>query len=61
LSSGWIPFGRLESLNGIYLGLNFKFDYDFGLFTKEEFESMITAEYVDGFNKFFDGGGIHQM
>ncbi len=28
---------------------------DFGLFTWAELESTITAEYVDGFNKFFDG------
>lgn len=27
----------------------------FGLFTPAEFESMILAEYEDGFNKFFDG------
>jgi len=28
---------------------------DFGLFTWAELEATITAEYVDGFNKFFDG------
>ena len=28
---------------------------DIGLFTPEEFESIITREYVDGFSKFFDG------
>ncbi|MDX1976629.1 MAG: flavin-dependent dehydrogenase [Pseudanabaenaceae cyanobacterium bins.68] len=27
----------------------------FGLFTQAEFESLILAEYEDGFNKFFDG------
>jgi lycopene cyclase CruA len=27
----------------------------FGLFSQAEFESMILAEYVDGYNKFFDG------
>ena len=26
-----------------------------GLFTKSEFESLIAREYIDGFNKFFDG------
>ena len=28
---------------------------DIGLFTPEEFESIITREYIDGFSKFFDG------
>ena len=28
---------------------------DLGLFTPEEFESIIAAEYKDGFSKFFDG------
>lgn len=28
---------------------------DLGLFTPAEFESVIATEYVDGFNKFFDG------
>ncbi|XHU95613.1 MAG: flavin-dependent dehydrogenase [cyanobacterium endosymbiont of Rhopalodia gibba] len=28
---------------------------DLGLFTPEEFESIIVREYVDGFSKFFDG------
>ncbi len=28
---------------------------DLGLFTVDEFESIIAKEYVDGFNKFFDG------
>ncbi|MBL1208429.1 flavin-dependent dehydrogenase [Geminocystis sp. GBBB08] len=28
---------------------------DLGLFTKKEFESIIAAEYKDGFSKFFDG------
>jgi lycopene cyclase CruA len=27
---------------------------DLGLFTKEEFESIIATEYIDGFSKFFD-------
>ncbi|MFN3927336.1 MAG: flavin-dependent dehydrogenase [Pseudanabaenaceae cyanobacterium] len=28
---------------------------NFGLFTWDELNSIITAEYIDGFNKFFDG------
>ncbi|NET07901.1 MAG: flavin-dependent dehydrogenase [Symploca sp. SIO2B6] len=28
---------------------------DLGLFTPAEFESIIAREYIDGFNKFFDG------
>jgi len=32
----------------------------FGLFSQAEFETMITAEYVDGFNKFFDGNNPPQ-
>ncbi|NEO98390.1 MAG: flavin-dependent dehydrogenase [Symploca sp. SIO2E9] len=28
---------------------------DLGLFTQAEFESIISREYIDGFNKFFDG------
>ncbi|MGK7957978.1 MAG: NAD(P)/FAD-dependent oxidoreductase [Crocosphaera sp.] len=28
---------------------------DLGLFTADEFESIIAKEYIDGFNKFFDG------
>ncbi|MEA5509124.1 flavin-dependent dehydrogenase [Crocosphaera sp. UHCC 0190] len=28
---------------------------ELGLFTKDEFESIIAREYIDGFSKFFDG------
>jgi lycopene cyclase CruA len=49
-----IPFGRMNREWNISRA-EFQNLIDFGLFTKEEFESMITAEYVDGFNKFFDG------
>lgn len=48
-----IPFGRMNREWNISRA-EFQNLIDFGLFTKEEFESMITAEYVDGFNKFFD-------
>jgi len=48
-----IPFGRMNREWNISRA-EFQNLIDFGLFTKEEFEMMITAEYVDGFNKFFD-------
>lgn len=48
-----IPFGRMNREWNISRA-EFQNLIDFGLFTNEEFESMITAEYVDGFNKFFD-------
>jgi len=48
-----IPFGRMNREWNISRA-EFQNLIDFGLFTKEEFELMITAEYVDGFNKFFD-------
>ncbi|MBD2175449.1 flavin-dependent dehydrogenase [Pseudanabaena sp. FACHB-1998] len=48
-----IPFGRMNREWNISRA-EFQNLIDFGLFTKEEFEVMITAEYVDGFNKFFD-------
>lgn len=48
-----IPFGRMNREWNISRA-EFQNLIDFGLFTKAEFESMITAEYVDGFNKFFD-------
>ncbi len=48
-----IPFGRMNREWNISRA-EFQNLIDFGLFTREEFESMITAEYVDGFNKFFD-------
>lgn len=48
-----LPFGRMNREWNIsrqeFQGL-----IDLGLFTPEEFETMIAREYVDGFNKFFD-------
>ena len=49
-----IPFGRMNREWNISRQ-EFQNLIDFGLFTTAEFESMITAEYADGFNKFFDG------
>jgi len=49
-----LPFGRMNREWNIsrqeFQGL-----IDLGLFTPEEFESIIAREYRDGFNKFFDG------
>jgi len=49
-----IPFGRMNREWNISRK-EFQNLIDFGLFTEAEFASMITAEYADGFNKFFDG------
>jgi lycopene cyclase CruA len=48
-----LPFGRMNREWNISRD-EFKSAIDLGLFTPEEFESMIAAEYRDGFNKFFD-------
>ena len=55
-----IPFGRMNREWNISRA-EFQNLIDFGLFTKEEFETMITAEYVDGFNKFFDGNNPQHL
>jgi lycopene cyclase CruA len=55
-----IPFGRMNREWNISRA-EFQNLIDFGLFTKEEFESMITAEYVDGFNKFFDSNNPNHL
>ncbi|WP_267382849.1 NAD(P)/FAD-dependent oxidoreductase [Cyanobacterium sp. uoEpiScrs1] len=34
---------------------------DLGLFTTEEFESVIYREYINGFNKFFDGNNLPHL
>ncbi len=47
-------FGRMNREWNISRG-EFQTLIDLGLFTLEEFESIIAAEYQDGFSKFFDG------
>ena len=47
-------FGRMNREWNISRG-EFQTLIDLGLFTPEEFESIIAAEYQDGFSKFFDG------
>ncbi|BAQ60392.1 lycopene cyclase [Geminocystis sp. NIES-3708] len=48
-----LKFGRMNREWNISR-LEFQVLIDNGLFTKKEFESIIAAEYKDGFSKFFD-------
>ncbi len=48
-----LPFGRMNREWNISRD-EFQSAIDLDLFTPEEFESIIAAEYRDGFNKFFD-------
>jgi lycopene cyclase CruA len=49
-----LPFGRMNREWNISRD-EFQSLIDLGLFTSAEFESIIGREYIDGFNKFFDG------
>jgi lycopene cyclase CruA len=49
-----LPFGRMNREWNISRA-EFQSLIDLGLFTPSEFESLIAREYIDGFNKFFDG------
>lgn len=49
-----LPFGRMNREWNISRD-EFQSLIDLGLFTAAEFESIIAREYIDGFNKFFDG------
>ncbi|MBE9129238.1 MULTISPECIES: NAD(P)/FAD-dependent oxidoreductase [unclassified Coleofasciculus] len=49
-----LPFGRMNREWNISRD-EFQSLIDLGLFTPTEFESIIAKEYIDGFNKFFDG------
>lgn len=48
-----LPFGRMNREWNISRD-EFQSLINLGLFTAEEFESVIATEYVDGFSKFFD-------
>ena len=48
-----LPFGRMNREWNISRD-EFQSLINLGLFTREEFEDLIAAEYKDGFNKFFD-------
>ncbi len=52
-----LPFGRMNREWNISRA-EFQGLVDRGLFTQAEFESIIQREYVDGFNKFFDGNNL---
>ncbi|NET57168.1 MAG: flavin-dependent dehydrogenase, partial [Symploca sp. SIO2E6] len=49
-----LPFGHMNREWNISRD-EFQSLIDLGLFTPDEFESIIAQEYIDGFNKFFDG------
>ncbi len=49
-----LPFGRMNREWNISRD-EFQSVIDLGLFTPAEFETIIAREYIDGFNKFFDG------
>jgi len=49
-----LPYGRMNREWNISRA-EFQSLIDLGLFTPQEFEGLIAREYVDGFNKFFDG------
>jgi len=49
-----LPFGRMNREWNISRD-EFQRIIDLGLFTPQEFEEIIAREYIDGFNKFFDG------
>lgn len=49
-----LPFGRMNREWNISRD-EFQSLIDLGLFTPAEFEGLIAREYMDGFNKFFDG------
>jgi lycopene cyclase CruA len=54
-----LPFGRMHREWNISRA-EFQNLIDLGLFTAAEFESLIAAEYVDGFHKFFDANNPPQ-
>ncbi|MEO1522509.1 MAG: flavin-dependent dehydrogenase [Cyanobacteria bacterium J06633_2] len=54
-----LPFGRMNREWNISRA-EFQSLIDLGLFTEEEFESLIACEYIDGFNKFFDANNPPQ-
>ncbi|NJK57195.1 MAG: flavin-dependent dehydrogenase [Pleurocapsa sp. SU_5_0] len=55
-----LPFGRMNREWNISRD-EFQSLINLGLFTLEEFESVIAAEYIDGFSKFFDAYNPPQL
>lgn len=54
-----LPFGRMNREWNISRA-EFQSLIDLGLFTPDEFESLISREYIDGFHKFFDANNPEQ-
>mgnify|MGYP000185684158 CR=1 FL=1 len=54
-----LPFGRMNREWNISRE-EFESLLDLGLFTRQEFESLIAREYVNGFHKFFDANNPPQ-
>lgn len=54
-----MPFGKMHREWNISRS-EFQNVIDLGLFTPEEFESLIAREYIDGFHKFFDANNPPQ-
>jgi len=55
-----LPFGRMNREWNISRD-EFQSLINLGLFTAEDFESVIAAEYVDGFSKFFDAYNLPHL
>jgi len=55
-----LKFGRMNREWNISRA-EFQVLIDLGLFTKKEFESIIAAEYEDGFSKFFDANNPENL
>ncbi|WP_019503021.1 hypothetical protein [Pseudanabaena sp. PCC 6802] len=55
-----LPFARMNREWNISRA-EFEGLVEFGLFTQAEFESIVLREYVDGFNKFFDGNNPQHL
>jgi len=55
-----LPFGRMNREWNISRD-EFQSLINLGLFTSAEFEHIIAAEYVDGFNKFFDANNPEHL
>ncbi|EKQ69212.1 hypothetical protein OsccyDRAFT_1835 [Leptolyngbyaceae cyanobacterium JSC-12] len=54
-----LPFGKMNREWNISRS-EFQSVIDLGLFTSDEFESLIAREYIDGFHKFFDANNPPQ-
>jgi lycopene cyclase CruA len=55
-----LPFGQMNREWNISRD-EFQSLIDLGLFTPAEFENLIAKEYIDGFNKFFDGNNPQKL